>query len=186
MLAVRLNKPWKNKDRSDNPKLDNPTSGGNSAPSNLCPHQDCREYKDTLYPGHVNIILTFDMVATKITWESIKGKEHPVLSPAFVNNGLVYTSGVVGSHYGTGETPDDIEEQINLAIQNLESVLKAAGSSLDKVFKVTMFISHSDYSGIVNKVYGQYFTQKPARTCVVVAFMDAAIKCELEAIATLD
>ncbi|GMM44494.1 hypothetical protein DAPK24_010690 [Pichia kluyveri] len=126
------------------------------------------------------------MPATKVTWDSIQGVEHPTLSPAFVSNGHVFTSGIIGSNYATGETPDDVEEQVHLAIKNLEKVLVAGGSSLDKVFKVTMFISHANYSSVVNKVYGQYFPQKPARSCVVVAFMDAAIKYELEAVATLD
>lgn len=125
------------------------------------------------------------MVAQKITWEAIGGKEHPTLSPAFVSNGHVFTSGVIGSNYGTGETPEKIEDQVHLAIQNLEKVLQAAGSCLDNVFKVTMFISHAEYSRVVNEIYGQYFPQKPARSCVVVAFMDAAIKYELEAVATL-
>ncbi|QLG72277.1 hypothetical protein HG535_0C06320 [Zygotorulaspora mrakii] len=126
------------------------------------------------------------MVAVKVSWESVEGKEHPVLSPAFVSNGHVFTSGIIGSNYATGITSENIEDQTHLAIQNLERVLKAAGSSLGKVFKVTMFISHAEYSQTVNKIYGQYFPQKPARSCVVVAFMDAAIKYELEAVATLD
>ncbi|CEP60802.1 RidA family protein LALA0_S01e19306g [Lachancea lanzarotensis] len=125
------------------------------------------------------------MVAQKITWESIQGKEHPTLSPAFVSNGHVFTSGVIGTNYATGETPEKVEDQVHLAIQNLEKVLEAAGSSLNNVFKVTMFISHAEYSKVVNEIYGQYFPNKPARSCVVVAFMDAAIKYELEAIATL-
>ncbi|CDK27130.1 unnamed protein product [Kuraishia capsulata CBS 1993] len=126
------------------------------------------------------------MVAEKITWKSIEGKEHPTLSPGFVSNGHVFTSGIIGSNYATGETPEKVEDQVHLAIKNLEAVLKAGGSSLDKVFKVTMFISHAEYSKVVNEIYGQYFPQKPARSCVVVAFMDAAIKYELEAIATLE
>ncbi|KAM3162471.1 Reactive Intermediate Deaminase A [Lachancea thermotolerans] len=126
------------------------------------------------------------MVAKKITWDSIEGKEHPTLSPAFVSNGHVFTSGIIGSNYGTGEVSQQIEDQVHLAIQNLEKVLAVAGSSLEKVFKVTMFISHAEYSKVVNEIYGQYFPQKPARSCVVVAFMDAAIKYELEAVATLE
>lgn len=126
------------------------------------------------------------MSAKKVTWEAIQGKEHPVLSPAFISNGHVFTSGIIGSNYGTGETPDYIEDQVHLAIKNLEKVLSAAGSNLENVFKVTMFISHPEYSKVVNKIYGEYFPQKPARSCVVVAFMDAAIKYELEVIATLN
>ncbi|SCV02307.1 LAMI_0G17744g1_1 [Lachancea mirantina] len=126
------------------------------------------------------------MVAQKISWESIQGKEHPTLSLAYVSNGHVFTSGIIGSNYGTGETPEKVEDQVHLALKNLSDTLAAAGASLDKVFKVTMFISHADYSKSVNEIYATYFPQKPARSCVIVAFMDAAIKYEIEAIATLD
>lgn len=127
-----------------------------------------------------------NMTAKKITWNSIEGKEHPVLSPAFISNNHIYTSGLIGTDYATGETPEDICAQVHLAIENLRRVLVAGGSSLDQVFKVTMFISHEKYSEVVNKIYGEYFPQKPARSCVVVAFMDKAIKYELEVIATLN
>lgn len=126
------------------------------------------------------------MVAEKLEWSAIDGKEHPVLGPAWKSNGHVFTSGIVGQNYSTGEIPDSLEEQTELAIANVKKVLEASGSSLDKVFKVMMFISHSDYSATMNKIYGKHFPQKPARSCVVAAFMDAAIKVELEVIASTD
>lgn len=128
------------------------------------------------------------MVAEKIGWSQCNEsyKEHPVLAPAWKSNGHVFTSGIVGQNYSTSEIPDSIEEQTELAISNVKNVLEKAGSSIDKVFKVVMFISHADYSSSVNKIYGKYFPQKPARSCVIVAFMDAAIKVELEVIATLE
>lgn len=126
------------------------------------------------------------MVAKKIEWAAIDGQEHPVLGPAFVNNGTVYTSGIIGQNYQTGETPESVGDQTELAIANVKRVLEASGSSIDKVFKVTMFISHAEYSKSVNEIYGKYFLQKPARSCVIAAFMDARIKVELEVIASTD
>lgn len=126
------------------------------------------------------------MPATKLEWSAIDGQEHPVLGPAWTSNGHVFTSGIVGQNYSTGKIPDSLEEQTELAIANVKKVLEASGSSLDKVFKVLMFISHSDYSATVNKIYGKHFPQKPARSCVVVAFMDAAIKVELEVVASAE
>lgn len=125
------------------------------------------------------------MVAEKLEWSAIDGQEHPVLGPAWKSNGHVFTSGIVGQNYTTGEIPDSLEEQTELAIANVKRILEASGSSLDKVFKVMMFISHADYKTF-NEIYGKYFPQKPARSCVIAAFMDARIKVELEVIATTD
>ncbi|KAK7679693.1 hypothetical protein QCA50_017191 [Cerrena zonata] len=126
------------------------------------------------------------MPAEKLEWSSIGGVEHPVLGPAWTSNGHVFTSGIVGQNYATGEIPESIEEQTELAIANVKNVLEKSGSSLPKVFKVMMFIAHADYSQTVNKIYGGHFPQKPARSCVIAAFMDARIKVELEVIATKD
>lgn len=125
------------------------------------------------------------MVAEKLEWSAIDGQEHPVLGPAWKSNGHVFTSGIVGQNYTTGEIPESLEEQTELAIANVKRILEASGSSLDKVFKVMMFISHADYKTF-NEIYGKYFPQKPARSCVIAAFMDARIKVELEVIATTD
>ncbi|EGV66513.1 hypothetical protein PSN45_002889 [Yamadazyma tenuis] len=126
------------------------------------------------------------MGATRIEWAAIDGQEHPVLAPAWVNNGTVFTSGIIGQNYATGEVPETLAEQTELAIANVKQVLAASGSSLDKVFKVMMFISHAEYSVEMNSIYGKHFVQKPARSCVIAAFMDARIKVELEVIATTD
>lgn len=126
------------------------------------------------------------MPAEKLEWSAIDGVEHPVLGPAWTSNGHVFTSGIVGQNYTTGEIPDSLEEQTELAIANVKKVLAASGTSIDKVFKVMMFISHAQYAGEMNRIYGKYFPQKPARSCVIAAFMDAAIKVELEVIATKD
>lgn len=122
----------------------------------------------------------------RIEWSQIDAQDHPVLGLAWISNGHVYTSGIVGQNYQTGQIEDSLEAQTELAIKNVEKTLEAAGSSLDKVFKVMMFISHADYSASMNEIFAKKFPQKPSRSCVVVAFMDAAIKVELEVIALLE
>ncbi|CCE83118.1 Piso0_003690 [Millerozyma farinosa CBS 7064] len=126
------------------------------------------------------------MAAQKLEWSAIGGEEHPVLAPAWTHGDRVFTSGIVGQNYATGEIPESIEEQTTLAIKNVEQILNQSGTSTSKVFKVLMFISDAKYSTVVNKIYGQVFVQKPARSCVVVAFMDPRIKVELEVIASKD
>jgi enamine deaminase RidA (YjgF/YER057c/UK114 family) len=61
-------------------------------------------------------------------------------------------------------------QQTEASLDNLKATLEAAGSSLDKVVKVTIFAANSAYYGTINKVYARYFSQDPAaRTFVTVA-----------------
>lgn len=62
-------------------------------------------------------------------------------------------------------------------------MLKASGSSLDKVLKVLLFVAHPADAAKVNEVYAKYFTTKPARSCIVVGFPNPEIKVELECVA---
>lgn len=120
---------------------------------------------------------------SRVEWSSIDGQEHPVLAPAWVSNGHVYTSGIVGQNYGTGDIPESLKDQTHKAIANVKQVLETSNAGLEDVFKVTMFISDISYSKEMNEIYGQYFKQKPARSCVIAGFMDPRIKVELEVIA---
>lgn len=122
----------------------------------------------------------------KITWESINAHHIDLLAPGYKTSNRVFTSGSVGNDPVSGEFPTSIEEQVHLACQNLEKVLKQGGSSLDSVFKVLVFIQHSDHIGVINKIYQQYFKSKPARSCIVVEFMDPRVLFELEAIAAIE
>lgn len=126
------------------------------------------------------------MPATRVNAEDVGAKDNGLLSPAFVSNGHVFTAGQVGIDNATGACPELVEEQTELAIANLKTVLEAAGSSLDKVFKVLLFISNPLDGPKVNEIYKKYFPQKPARSCVVVAFPMSALKVELEVVALVE
>lgn len=119
----------------------------------------------------------------RISWESINPKGNPLISPAYKSNGHVFTSGSAGSDHSTGVIPADVRLQTELAIKNLEKVLKAAGSSLDKVLKVLLFIAHPSEAAAVNEVYAKYFTSKPARSTIVVRFPHPELKVEMECVA---
>lgn len=97
---------------------------------------------------------------------------------------LVFTSGQIPVCPSDGSVSEDIAQQANQCLQNLKAVLEAAGSSMDKVIKTTVFISDMDQFGIINGVYEQYFTQPyPARSCVQVAKLPKGVGIEVEAIA---
>ncbi|CDK26725.1 unnamed protein product [Kuraishia capsulata CBS 1993] len=117
----------------------------------------------------------------KITYEQAGLSGNPLLSAAYKSNGIVFTSGSIGQKDGV--YPEDVSEQAELAIQNLFKVLKASGSSPDRVLKVLLFVSNGDDAAAVNKVYSKYFPSKPARSCIVVSFPNKSVKVEMECIA---
>lgn len=78
----------------------------------------------------------------------------------------------------------DVKEQTHQVFQNLQAVLKEAGSSLDQVVKATVFISDMNEFADINEVYAEYFKEhKPARSCVEVARLPKDAKVEIEVIA---
>lgn len=105
-------------------------------------------------------------------------------SQAIVANGLVYTSGQIPIDPGSGIIEAvSIEAQTEQVIKNLAAVLEAAGSSLERVVKTTCFLkSISDFAAF-NGIYEQYFTGKPARSCVEVAALPKGALAEIEVIA---
>lgn len=80
----------------------------------------------------------------------------------------------------------DVKEQTHQVFQNLQAVLKEAGSSLDQVVKATVFISDMNEFADINEVYAEYFSEhKPARSCVEVARLPKDAKVEIEVIALI-
>ena len=76
-----------------------------------------------------------------------------------------------------------IEEQTHQICKNLSEVLKAAGSSLDKAVKTVCFLADMNDFAAFNAVYGEYFTSKPARSCVAVKQLPKNVLAEVEVIA---
>lgn len=118
----------------------------------------------------------------QVSWEQVGQKPISILSPAYKSNGNVFTSGCVGSK-ADGSLGNSIEEQTELAIVNLDQILRNSNSSLNKVLKVLLFVADGADCSAVNEIYDKYFTHKPARSCVLVGFPNKSIKVELECIA---
>ncbi|KAI9739742.1 MAG: hypothetical protein M1834_006461 [Cirrosporium novae-zelandiae] len=113
-------------------------------------------------------------------------KPLPFFSPAIIANGpTVYCSGCTAIDPATNKLIDgDVQAQTHRAIQNLGFVLEAAGSSLEKVVKVNVFLMNMDDFAAVNEVYMQYWGDvKPCRTCVAVAKLPGGADVEIECIA---
>lgn len=107
-------------------------------------------------------------------------------SQAQIVGSLVYTSGQIPVDPATGIIPEAVEAQAEQVFKNIANLLEAAGSSIEKVVKTTVFIKNMDDFGAINAVYGKFFTQPyPARSCVEVARLPKDVLIECEAIAEL-
>ena len=106
-------------------------------------------------------------------------------SQGYCVNGFVYTSGQIPVDPATGAVPEGIEAQAHQSCRNVGAILEAAGADFSKVFKTTCFLADMDDFAAFNQVYAQYFTSKPARSCVAVKALPKGVLCEIEAIAAL-
>ena len=108
-------------------------------------------------------------------------------SQAVVHAGLVYCSGQVALDPRTTElVAGGIEEQTKQVLQNLAHVLAAAGSSLERVIKTTVYLQRMDDFARMNAVYGTFFRENPpARATVEVAKLPKAALVEIDCVAAL-
>ncbi len=102
------------------------------------------------------------------------------------HNGFIYTSGHASVDVDSlAITHGDIASETHATLSNLRRTLERAGSGLDKVLKITAYITDMGQYAAFNKVYAQYFPgpKVPARTCVEVVRLPFNFKVEIEAIA---
>jgi 2-iminobutanoate/2-iminopropanoate deaminase len=106
-------------------------------------------------------------------------------SQAIVQGNLVFVSGQLPIDPSSGEKKtDSIEDQTEQTLQNLAEILKAANSGMDRVVKVTVYLSDIELWNQVNAVYAKYFGEhKPARAVVPTRELHYGFQIEIEAIA---
>ncbi len=104
-----------------------------------------------------------------------------------VVNGLFYSSGQIPLTAQGELVEGDITAQTNQVFENLRAVLAAAGSSLDKVVKTTVFLKDMNDFAAMNETYAENFgDHKPARSAVEVARLPKDVKVEIEVIAVVE
>ncbi|KAI1610458.1 Endoribonuclease L-PSP/chorismate mutase-like protein [Exophiala viscosa] len=110
-----------------------------------------------------------------------------IYSQAIVANGFVYCSGCVPMDAKTMKLIDgDIQAHTHQCIKNLGAILDAAGSSLDHVVEVNVFLADMDDFAKMNEIYTQYWGDvKPARTCVAVKTLPLNTDVEIKCVAVL-
>lgn len=108
-------------------------------------------------------------------------------SQAVIVNGFVFVAGQIGLVPGNRKMiTGGVEAQAKQALDNLTAILEEAGTSLENVVKVTIFLKDLDHFQQVNDVYAKYFTDnQPARSTVQVSRLPATADVEIEAIAVL-
>jgi len=105
-------------------------------------------------------------------------------SQAIVADGFLFASGQIPLSLETGAVVSGgIKEQTEQVMKNISAVLAAAESDFTKVIKTTCFLTSMDNFTAFNEIYAQYFTGKPARSCVAVSALPRGVLVEVEVIA---
>ncbi|HIZ22906.1 MAG TPA: RidA family protein [Candidatus Blautia faecigallinarum] len=108
-------------------------------------------------------------------------------SQAIILNDILFTSGQIPVDPATGEIAGDtIQAQAEQVMKNLDAVLTEAGTSFANAVKTTCFLADMGDFAAFNEIYGKYFVNKPARSCVAVKTLPKNVLCEVEVIAAIE
>ena len=107
-------------------------------------------------------------------------------SQAIACGNLLFASGQIPINPKTGTVEaEDIKGQTKQVCDNIVAVLTEAGTSIEKVIKTTCFLKNMSDFAAFNEVYAEYFTGKPARSCVAVKELPKDVLVEIETITEL-
>lgn len=109
------------------------------------------------------------------------------LSQGIKFGNLIFLSGQLGRNSNTGELEKGFNAQVKRVLQNLKELLNAANSSMDKVLKVTIFMTDISKVKELNSIYKEYFNKPfPSRICVEVSKLAKGAEIEIELISSCD
>lgn len=108
-------------------------------------------------------------------------------SQATVCQGMVWVSGQLGMDPVTRSlVPGGLAAETRQALENIQRILAAAGSSLGRVARVNLYITRFDLLPVMNEVYAEFFPEhKPAKTTVEVSRLDRGAMIEIEVVAAV-
>ena len=106
-------------------------------------------------------------------------------SQAIIHNGIIYVSGMGALDPDTNELKlGTVEEEAKLAMTNLRIILEEAGSSLDKLLTITVYLKDMQEYARFNEIYKGFFTRDlPARTCIQAGDLPFGTRVEITATA---
>jgi 2-iminobutanoate/2-iminopropanoate deaminase len=121
---------------------------------------------------------------TIIATEEAPGAVGPY-SQAIAADGFVFTAGQIPINPASGKVEaETIEDQTRRVLTNVDAVLRAAGSGLDRVVKMTVFMTDLADFQAMNGVYAEFFpSNPPARSAVQVVALPLGVQIEMEAVA---
>lgn len=107
-------------------------------------------------------------------------------SQGIIADKFLFASGQIAINPATGEIQGtDIQSQTEQVMKNIGALLAEAGAGYENVVKTTCFLADMNDFAAFNGIYGRYFTEKPARSCVAVKTLPKNVLCEVEVIAYL-
>jgi 2-iminobutanoate/2-iminopropanoate deaminase len=99
---------------------------------------------------------------------------------------LLYVSGQVGLNPATGEPAgDSVEAQARQAFENLSTVLRAAGSDMQYVIKITVFLTDANAFSTLNELFREYFPKNPPARSVPIVQLPKGLRISIECVAVL-
>ncbi len=105
-------------------------------------------------------------------------------SQGIISGNLLFASGQIAINPENGQIDGtDIVTQTERVMKNIGALLAEAGTDYTRVVKTTCFLADMNDFGTFNEIYGKYFTEKPARSCVAVKALPKNVLCEVEVIA---
>ncbi|KAF7167922.1 hypothetical protein CNMCM5623_001136 [Aspergillus felis] len=120
---------------------------------------------------------------SKITNQLIATAAAGPYSQAIRANGQLFISGQIPADASGNLVEGNIGEKTQACCNNIKAILDAAGSSVDKIVKVNVFLTNMADFAEMNATYEKFFTHKPARSCVAVAQLPKGVPVEIECIA---
>jgi 2-iminobutanoate/2-iminopropanoate deaminase len=128
------------------------------------------------------------MALRKLYTEKAPKPIGPYSQAIVVDGKFVYTAGQVAIDPATNQVVEgDIKVQTRQVLNNIQEVLKAAGSSMNSVVKTTVFLKDLNDFAAMNEAYAEFFSgSAPARSTVEVARLPRDMKVEIEAVAVVE
>ena len=107
-------------------------------------------------------------------------------SQAVISGNLVFTSGQIAINPQNGNIEaESIESQTEQVCKNVNELLAASGSGIEKVIKTTCFLRNMEDFAAFNGIYEKYFISKPARSCVEVRELPKNVLVEIDTVAEI-
>ncbi|RDI82704.1 hypothetical protein Vi05172_g7359 [Venturia inaequalis] len=174
--------------------LDNNQSGTQQSPTNEVPAVNqffrIRRVEPSPYREILKKDIAFKTVKVNSNMTEMQkihtDKAFPVAAPysqAIVAGGTIYVSGQIPGSADGKLVEGNIGDKTAACCKNIIAILEAAGSSIERVVKVNIFLDDMAHFKEMNETYGVYFAHKPARSCVAVKALPLGVPVEIECIA---